>query len=87
MTIHETSNFSKKLERLVKRNSDLRLKIDRKLQLLVADSRNNSLRLHKINSRQKEAWSMSVDMKLRILFSYVDDGILLINIGGHDEVY
>lgn len=87
MTIHETSNFSKKLERLVKRNSDLRIKIDRKLQLLVTDSRNNSLRLHKINSRQKEVWSVSIDMKLRILFSYVDDGILLINIGGHDEVY
>lgn len=87
MTIHETSNFFKKLERLAKRNSDLRLKIDKKLQLLVTDSRSNSLRLHKINSRQKEVWSVSVDMKLRILFSYVDDGILLINIGGHDEVY
>ena len=87
MTIHETSNYSRKLERLVKRDSTLRQKIDKKLQLLIADSGYPSLRLHKIERANGTLWSVSLDMKLRILFGYVEDGILLFNIGGHDEVY
>lgn len=87
MTIHETSNFSKRIEKLTKRNPRLRQKIDKTLQLLVTDSGNNSLRLHKIEGKEDSIWSISIDMKLRILFTYVENGILLFDIGTHDEVY
>ena len=87
MIIHETSNYSRRLEKLTKKNPILRQRIDRKLQLLVIDSSHNSLRLHKIERNEGVAWSMSVDLKLRILFSYVEDGILLFDIGSHEEVY
>ncbi len=87
MTIHETSNFSKRIEKLTKRNPRLRQKIDKKLQLLVTDSGNNSLRLHKIDGKEDSIWSISIDMKLRILFTYVENGILIFDIGTHDEVY
>ncbi len=87
MTIHETSNFSKRIEKLTKRNPRLRQKIDKKLQLLLTDLGNNSLRLHKIEGKEDSIWSISIDMKLRILFTYVENGILLFDIGTHNEVY
>lgn len=87
MTIHESSNFSRKFDKLVKRNPDLGEHIDRKLRLLLADRDYPSLRLHKIEVAGDAVWSMSIDLKIRILFSYVKDGILLFDIGDHDEVY
>ncbi len=87
MIIHETSNYSRRFEKLVRRNPDLREKVDRKLQLLVADRDYPSLRLHKIEMVGETVWSISVDLKIRILFSYIEDGILLFDIGSHEEVY
>lgn len=87
MIIHETSTYLRKFRKLVKRNPDLGDKVDRKLQLLVADRNYPGLRLHKIEMVGEAVWSISVDLKLRILFSYVEDGILLFDIGDHNEVY
>lgn len=87
MIIHETSNYSRKFKKLVKRDQDLGQKVDRKLQLFVADRDYPSLRLHKIEKAGETLWSISVDLRTRILFNYVEDGILLFDIGGHDEVY
>lgn len=33
------------------------------------------------------SWSLSIDNDLRILFVYRDYGVLLVDLGGHDEVY
>ncbi|MBI5620235.1 type II toxin-antitoxin system mRNA interferase toxin, RelE/StbE family [Candidatus Gottesmanbacteria bacterium] len=87
MIIHESSTYSRKLEKLVRRDVNLREKIDRKLQVLIADRNYPSLRLHKIEVVGDAVWSISIDLKIRILFSYVKDGVLLFNIGDHDEVY
>ena len=87
MIIHETSTYSQKFGKLIKRNPDLSKNVDKKLQLLIADRNYPSLRLHKIEMVGEAVWSISVNLKLRILFSYVADGILLFDIGSHDEVY
>jgi len=54
---------------------------------MLRNPNHNSLRLHKINAKGEQAWSISVDMKIRILFVYEKDGIVLVDIGTHDEVY
>lgn len=87
MTIHESTNYTRKFEKLVKRNPDVRVTVDRKLKLLIADRNYPSLRLHKIDAARETAWSISIDLKVRILFVYVEDGILLLDIGDHNEVY
>lgn len=86
MEIKYTKKFEYKYEKLKKKDSLIKKRIDRKLKLLTTNPRQPSLRLHKINS-QYESWSISIDMDLRILFVYRKYGILLIDIGGHDEVY
>lgn len=87
MTIKQSPDFVKKLSKLINKNSQLKIKIESKLKLFSLNKNHNSLRLHKIKSDGIDMWSISVDLGLRIMFVYRDYGILLINIGGHDEVY
>lgn len=43
-----------------------------------------SLRLHKLKGKLNDLWSISIDMKHRIIFKPLDNGvILLISIGVH----
>ncbi|EKD52778.1 MAG: hypothetical protein ACD_61C00244G0002 [uncultured bacterium] len=42
-------------------------------------------RLHKLNNRS--SYSVSVDMKVRILIEIEDETIFLIRIGNHDVIY
>lgn len=86
MVIKYSSSFATKLERLKKKNSRLAGKVGDKLRILMVNPRHPSLRLHKISGKY-EAWSISVDMSLRVLFVYTEYGILLVDIGTHEEVY
>jgi len=86
MTIRYSRVFSIKMEKLKKRDVLIEKKINRQLLLLASNPRHPSLRLHKISGKY-EAWSIGVDMRLRILFVYREYGILMADIGSHDEVY
>jgi len=86
MEIRTIGSYDEKVDKLCKRNKALRRAIDRKLRTLAVFPKHPGLRLHKLNTKE-DAWSMSVNMKIRILFLYREYGILLINIGDHDEVY
>jgi len=86
MLIKSSKNFNAKFRKLVKKNSTLKSKTDKKLKLLVENQNHPSLRLHKINTRP-HSWSISIDMRLRILFVYDNNDIVLVDIGTHDEVY
>lgn len=86
MQIKYSSSFESKYKKLVKKNKSLQKKIAQKIDLLSSNPKHPSLRLHKIESKF-DAWSISVNMNLRILFVYRSYGILLVDIGGHDEVY
>jgi len=86
MIIKYSNNFSRKLEKLIKKDSLIKKKLDGKLKLFVTNPRHPSLRLHKIETKE-DAWSISIDTKLRVLFIYRNYGILMVDIGSHDEVY
>lgn len=43
-----------------------------------------SIRLHKLGGKLKDFWSISLDMKYRIIFKTRDDGVVLfITVGTH----
>lgn len=86
MEIRTIRTYDEKADKLCKRNKVLQRVIDKKLRFLVLFPKHPSLRLHKIDSK-RDAWSMSVNMKTRILFVYREYGILLVDIGSHDQVY
>lgn len=87
MIIKQSPIFIQKLKKLAKKDSKLEEKIETKLKLFLLNFKYPSLRLHKIKSKSVDMWSISIDRDLRIMFIYRDYGILLIDIGGHDEVY
>lgn len=83
-----TARFSKNFSKLCKsREKKFKSLVEEKIEVLLVNPRHKSLRLHKINLKGDQAWSISVDMKIRVLFVYSDNGIILVNIGIHDEVY
>lgn len=46
-----------------------------------------SLRLHKLEGRLKGAWSISLDKKYRIIFSVMEDGVILFASVGLHAIY
>ncbi|WP_228023957.1 type II toxin-antitoxin system YafQ family toxin [Synechocystis salina] len=72
---------------VVKRNPDLKRKIEAKLRLLAADPYNPVLRSHKLKGKLSGAWACSVEYDCRIIFNFeknqenLEEEIVL------DEVY
>ena len=85
--------FQKSLKQLVKKNSQLRDKIQEVLMCLEQDPYTPSLKSHKLTGNLKEYWSCSVAADCRIIFSFQQDletgesFIKLSDIGSHNDVY
>jgi len=79
--IHYDENFKKQFLVLSK-------KIQKKACKAEAFFRNNpfhpSLRMHKLEGKLKDLWSISLDKKYRIVFKPMNDGVILfVSIGIH----
>ena len=85
--------FSKKYERTAKKffkkHQDLRKRYFKILDILQINPHHPSLRLHKLQGNLKEYFSISLDMEYRIILDFIiiDEQIILIDIGSHDDVY
>jgi addiction module RelE/StbE family toxin len=59
-----------------------------KMKIFSSNPLNPKLRTHKLTGNLKGLWAFSVTYDCRVIFEFIDkEKILLINIGGHDEVY
>ena len=85
----ETEGYLKKLRKFLKKHSNLFKKYEKTIYLLENNPYHPSLRLHKLQGKYKEFYSVSLDMEYRILIDFVviDKKIYLLDIGSHDEVY
>lgn len=87
MNVYLSRNFTKAFNKLTKNNLLLKEKIKEKIKLFINNPKHPSLKLHKLKGKMVEDWSFSVASDLRVVLTYVDDGVLLVDIGSHDEVY
>ena len=93
MKIGWTPKSLRSFNRLIRKNPNLRLLIERTLYQLAEDPFHSSLRTHKLKGDLSNVWSCSIDYNYRILFEFVEnsedkeEAILLLNLGSHDEVY
>ena len=87
MTIFVSRSFLRKYKKLLKQNPRLREKIKNQLSIFQDNPNHPSLRLHKLQGKMITDWSISVGQDLRLIFTNVKDGILLVDIGKHEEVY
>ncbi|CAN5203828.1 hypothetical protein BH09PAT2_BH09PAT2_05450 [soil metagenome] len=78
----------KKLKKIKQEDKKLLKKIEKQLILFKNNPIHPSLRIHKLTGKQEKAWSISVNMSIRMVYRLIDEGTAyFIDIGTHDEVY
>ena len=92
-TLVLASSFKRAFKSLIRQDPEMENKIAQRLQLLVNDPFDPSLKTHKLKGKLSGAWACTVDYDCRIIFNFKKsldsdvEEILLIDIGSHDEVY
>tara|TARA_B110000285_G_scaffold220087_1_gene271471 strand:+ start:712 stop:987 length:276 start_codon:yes stop_codon:yes gene_type:complete len=88
MKIIRTSSYEKKERKFFSKRPKLKDKYKDVLKLLSSNLSSSKLKLHKIN-RNPPVYSVSLTYSYRIIldFIFLENEILLIDIGNHDKVY
>ena len=86
MRILAAPRFDQSYVELVAQDTILKKKIEHTLAQFLENPRHPSLRVHKLQGNLSTIWSMSVTMRIRIIFTYIPNGVMLIDIGTH-KVY
>lgn len=87
--IVQTDSYLKIATKFFKKHPDLLDKYSKTVTLLEVNPFHPSLRLHKLQGKQREYHSVSIDINYRIIIEFIvkDSEIIPINIGSHEEVY
>ena len=85
--------FTKKYEKIAKnffkKHKIKKAKYQKTINILQQNPFHPSLRLHKLKGNLKEYYSVSLNFEYRIILDFiiVENEIILIDIGSHDDVY
>jgi addiction module RelE/StbE family toxin len=87
--IVRTDSYFKKLTKFLKRHPEAIEKYIKTIELLEINPFHPSLRLHKLQGKLNEYHSVSINLSYRIVIDLViiEEQIIPIDIGTHDEVY
>ena len=87
--IRFAEGYEKRAIKFLKKHKDLYEKYKKTIELLQNDPCHPSLRLHRLQGRMNAFSSISINMKYRIVIDFiiVEEIIILIDIGSHDDVY
>lgn len=87
MNVYYSPQFIKKYKKLTKKDKDLGTLIKSKITLFLFDSKNSSLKLHKLKGELRDDWSITIKSNLRIILTHEEENVYFLDIGSHDEVY
>ena len=80
--------FKRIYRKKVKNDDELKNRFWSAVEIFVKDPFHPSLRTHKLTGKLEGLWAFSVSYDCRVIFKFLSKTeILLIDIGGHDEVY
>jgi len=84
-----TISYEKKLKKFKKNHPELKSQYHKTIQTLALNPNHPSLRLHKLKGKLQDYFSVSINLKYRIMLDFIieDDKIVLIDIGVHDHLY
>ena len=84
-----TETYLRREKRFLKRHPELIKRYKKVLRLLELNPSHPSLRLHKLSGKFLGKYSVSITMSYRIVitFTVTEKGIVLLDVGSHDEVY
>ncbi|MEK7534516.1 MAG: hypothetical protein AAB600_04220 [Patescibacteria group bacterium] len=88
MDIKLSPLVDKELAKIKQKDKKLSDKINKQLSLFTTNSKHPSLRLHKLSGSTDDIWSISITMRIRMLYKLLEgDTAYFFDIGTHDEVY
>jgi mRNA-degrading endonuclease YafQ of YafQ-DinJ toxin-antitoxin module len=80
--------FKRVYRKKVKNDAELKGRFWDAAEMFAQDPFHPRLRTHKLTGRLEGLWAFSVSFDCRVIFKFLSKTeILLIDIGGHDEVY
>ena len=80
--------FKRVYRKKVKIDAELKVRFWDTMEMFIKDPFHARLRTHKLTGRLEGLWAFSVSYDCRVVFKFLNKTeILLIDIGGHDEVY
>jgi len=84
-----TDSYVKRAKRFIKKHPELISQYEKTLKLLELNPSHPSLRLHKLQGKLTELYSVSINISYRIsiVFLIEDNQIIPVDIGSHDDVY
>ncbi|MCK5268512.1 MAG: type II toxin-antitoxin system RelE/ParE family toxin [Spirochaetes bacterium] len=84
-----TDSYNKKAGKFIKKHPELKKQYKKVLEILEVNPYHASLRLHKLEGKLKDLYSISINMRYRISLEFIieDEKIIPINVGSHDEIY
>ena len=84
-----TEQYTRRAARFLRQHPDATSQYTKTLQLLEANPHHPSLRLHALKGKLAGLHSVSVNLSYRITLELLitEHEIVLVNVGGHDEVY
>lgn len=84
-----TRSYEKRAAKFIKKHPELVSQYCKVLKILEVNPFHPSLRLHRLEGRLHDLYSVSINMTYRITLEYmiIDDKIVPVNVGKHDEVY
>lgn len=81
-------SFKKIYRKKIKNDAGLKKRFWGAMGLFSKNPFNYHLRTHKLTGKLEGLWAFSVAYDCRVIFKFIGkDEILLIDIGGHNEVY
>ncbi len=84
-----SKQYSKTAGKFLKKNPHIIKQYYKTISLLELNPYHPSLRLHKLQGTLSDYYSVSINMQYKILlyFIIIEDKVMPISIGTHDEVY
>jgi addiction module RelE/StbE family toxin len=80
--------FKRTYRKKVKNDPDLRERFWGAMELFSRNPFHQKLRTHKLSGKLEGLWAFSVSYDCRVVFEFLNgDEVLLVDIGGHEEVY
>ena len=80
--------FKRVYRKKVKNDDELKSRFWVAVEMFAKDHFQSRLRTHKLTGKLDGLWAFSVSYDCRVIFKFLSKKeILLIDIGGHDEVY
>jgi len=84
-----THTYVKRAEKFIKKHPEILKQYEKTLKLLEINPFHPSLRLHQLQGKLSELYSVSINISYRISIDFIidEDRIIPIDVGTHDEVY